>query len=309
MWTTVRHAFGATSPEELSLEQGEPVFVLQEMAGKQWCLVANLKYEAGWAPVNHLGATRVAEVTMLESLDVAMRKHVQGKISAEELVSIKAVYELASAKRSADEHSADTERQRFLTTLEQAVAQSAASAGVLSAVRAAMAGEGTGGGLEGGVDEGYTTAAERALAHDLLAAGSAADPFAKQLRSRSDSAGAGAATTAMAGRQSTEGPTTPPPATPTVAPDSPQTQPVQHDNRASASPGRKRGGLRKTATVWTWSEAISWMVRTYELPEEECEARLCELVRFGFSESDAAEALVKAAGDVDKATVLLVAKS
>jgi hypothetical protein len=36
---------------------------------------------------------------------------------------------------------------------------------------------------------------------------------------------------------------------------------------------------------------------------------MSELVRFGFADADAAEALVETGGDVDEATVLLVAQS
>mmetsp|Transcript_28350 Transcript_28350/g.84893 ORF Transcript_28350/g.84893 Transcript_28350/m.84893 type:complete len:249 (-) Transcript_28350:151-897(-) len=248
---------------------------------------------------------------MLESLDVAMRKHVQGLISADELVAIAKVYEDASGGADAEGSEGRghvDERRRFLLSLEGTIGEDAPVA-VRAAVQAALRGE---------TVEGELMPDSRNVTSDIPSVGSAADPFAPGHASlegggggerSSQAAGAPAAPPAavLAPPVAREAKVPDPPAGATAAAASVRGRRGRF-GQAKGSPGKLRRRVPKKAQ-WTWADAVDWLERTYELPQTECDARLEELIRFGFADADAAEALVRAGGDVDKATVLLVAKS
>jgi hypothetical protein len=225
----------------------------------------------------------------------------QGKISSEELVAIVTVYETASATDDVDDYGEHTERYKFLTDLEATLGDSA-SPGILSAVQSAKSSDAPPDAHR------VSISLERAMAQDLAAAGAASDPFDSRpgasplVDCASPTADpnyfdpSSVAPQRAAVEPAAESGATPHPATSTSSP--------------KGSPGksaRKKG--KKKKVIWTWADATRWLVRTYELPQTECDARMSELVRFGFADADAAEALVETGGDVDAATVLLVAQS
>jgi hypothetical protein len=213
-------------------------------------------------------------------------------------VAIVTVYETASATDDVDDYGEHTERYKFLTDLEATLGDSA-SPGILSAVQSAKSSDAPPDAHR------VSISLERAMAQDLAAAGAASDPF--DSRPGASPLVDCASPTADPNYFDPSSVAPQPAAVEPVA-ESGTTLPTTSSPRGSPGKSPRKKGKKKKV-VWTWADATRWLVRTYELPQTECDARMSELVRFGFADADAAEALVETGGDVDEATVLLVAQS